>query len=63
MLAPASPGQVVAGALGQELAAVSMETIRRNMDVRPTLEVRPGMPFYIFLERDIVFDGPPTDAR
>lgn len=55
---PPSVGQVAAGALGQELSQVSMETIRRNMDVRPTLQVRPGTRFYIFLERDLVLDGP-----
>jgi type IV secretion system protein VirB10 len=59
---PPSAGQVAAGALGQELSRVSMEAIRRNMDVRPTLEVKPGTPFYIFLERDIVLEGAYTDA-
>ncbi len=59
---PPSAGQIAAGALGQELSRVSMETIRRNMDVRPTLQIRPGTPFYIFLERDLVFDGAYTDA-
>lgn len=62
VFAPPSAGQVAAGALGRELSSVSMETIRRNMDVRPTLQVRPGMPFYIFLERDIVLEGPYADA-
>lgn len=63
LLAAASPGQVAAGALGQQLSQVSMETIRRNMDVRPTLEVEAGTPFYIFLERDLVLDGPYIDRR
>jgi type IV secretory pathway VirB10-like protein len=58
VFAPNSAGQVAAGALGQELSRISMETIRRNMDVRPTLEVKPGTPFYIFLERDLVFERP-----
>lgn len=40
-----------------------MEMIRRNMDIRPTLEVRAGTPFYIFLERDLVLDGPYVDRR
>jgi type IV secretion system protein VirB10 len=59
---PTSAGQVAAGALGQELSRVSMETIRRNLDVRPTLEVKPGTPFYIFLERDIVLEGAYVEA-
>lgn len=63
VLTPASAGQLAAGALGQELSAVSMETIRRNMDIRPTLQLRPGTPFYIFLERDLVLEGVYADAR
>jgi type IV secretion system protein VirB10 len=63
VLTPPSAGQVAAGALGQELSQVSMETIRRNMDVRPTLQVRAGTPFSIFLERDLVLEGPYVDAR
>ncbi|MGH7448165.1 MAG: TrbI/VirB10 family protein [Longimicrobiales bacterium] len=63
VLTQPSPGQVAAGALGQELSAVSMQTIRRNMDIRPTLQVRPGTPFYIFLERDIVLGGAYPDPR
>lgn len=61
ILAPPSAGQVAAGALGQQLSQVSMETIRRNMDIRPTLEVRAGTPFYIFLERDLVLEEPYVD--
>ncbi|MGH7576214.1 MAG: TrbI/VirB10 family protein [Longimicrobiales bacterium] len=63
ILAAASPGQIAAGALGQQLSQVSMESIRRNMDVRPTLEVKAGTPFYIFLERDLVLDGTYIDRR
>ena len=63
LLVPSSAGQVAAGALGQELSRISMETIRRNMDVRPTLEVEAGTPFYIFLERDLVLDEPYVDRR
>jgi type IV secretory pathway VirB10-like protein len=63
VFAPNAAGQVAAGALGQELSRISMESIRRNMDVRPTLEVKPGTPFYIFLERDLAFQGPYVDRR
>ncbi len=63
VLVPSSAGQIAAGALGQELSRISVETIRRNMDVRPTLEVEAGTPFYIFLERDLVLDEPYADRR
>ena len=57
VLAPPSSGQVAAGALGQELSNVALEIIRRGMDVAPTITIRPGQPFNVFLNGDLVFDG------
>ena len=56
--APASPGQVAAGAVGQELADVASQMMRRNLDVAPTLIIRPGTPCNVFLADDLVFNGP-----
>lgn len=53
-----SPGQVAAGALGQELSNVALEVLRRGMDVVPTIVIRQGQPFNVFLNGDLVFDGP-----
>jgi type IV secretion system protein VirB10 len=58
VLAPPSPGQVAAGALGQELSNVALEVLRRGMDVVPTITIRQGHPFNVFLNGDLVFDGP-----
>jgi type IV secretory pathway VirB10-like protein len=58
VLAPPSPGQVAAGALGQELSNVALEVLRRGMDVVPTITIRQGQPFNVFLNGDLVFDGP-----
>jgi type IV secretory pathway VirB10-like protein len=57
-LAPPTAGQVAAGALGQELSSVALEIIRRGMDVAPTITIRPGQAFNVFLNGDLVFDGP-----
>jgi len=57
-LAPPSAGQVAAGALGQELSNVALEVLRRGMDVVPTITIRQGQPFNVFLNGDLVFDGP-----
>lgn len=54
-----SAGQIAAGALGQQMGEVSSEMIRRNMQVGPTLEVRPGFKFSIYVSRDLVL--PPYD--
>ena len=49
-----SAGQVAAGALGQRMSEVSSEVIRGNMEVGPTLEVRPGFKFSIYVSRDLI---------
>lgn len=54
-----SAGQIAAGTLGQRMGDVSSETIRRNMQVGPTLEVRPGFKFSIYVSQDLVL--PPYD--
>ena len=56
--APPSAGQVAAGALGQELSNVALEIIRRGMDVQPTISIRQGQSFNVFLNGDLVFPGP-----
>ncbi|CAA0090085.1 Uncharacterised protein [Starkeya nomas] len=33
------------------------QTIQRNMDVQPTLEIRPGYQFNVLVDQDIVFPG------
>jgi len=58
LYAAPSSRQVAAGALGQTLGDVSIESARRGLDVQPTLTIRPGQPFNVFLAGDVVFDGP-----
>jgi type IV secretion system protein VirB10 len=36
---------------------VADRTIQRNMDVQPTLEIRPGYKFNVLVDQDIVFSG------
>lgn len=63
VLAPPSAGQVAAGALGQELSNVALEIIRRGMDAPPTITIRQGQAFNVFLNGDLVFDGPYVEAQ
>ena len=60
-LAPPSAGQVAASALGQELSNVALEILRRGMDAPPTITIRQGHPFTVFLNGDLVLDGPYTE--
>ncbi|MBB3372517.1 type IV secretory pathway VirB10-like protein [Rhizobium sp. BK077] len=36
---------------------VADRTIQRNMDVQPTLQIRPGYKFNVLVDQDIVFLG------
>lgn len=47
-------GQIAAGALGQQMGEVSSEMVRRNMEVGPTLEIRPGFTFSIYVSQDLI---------
>lgn len=58
ILATPATGQVLAGAVGQELSNVALEIIRRGMDQAPTITVPQGRPFNVFLNGDLVFDEP-----
>lgn len=58
-----SPGQVAAGAAGQQLAEVAAQMLRRNMDVQPTIRIRQGTPFNVFLNADLTFPAPYLTGR
>lgn len=57
ILAPPTTGQIMAGAVGQELSNVALEVLRRGMDQPPTITVPQGQTFNVFLNGDLVFDG------
>jgi type IV secretion system protein TrbI len=46
--------QTIAASLGEQLGQLGQETARRNMQVQPTLEIRPGYRFTIIVTKDIV---------
>lgn len=62
ILVPPTAGQVAAGAAGQEMSQVALEILRRGMDQRPTITVAQGQTFNVFLNGDLVFDGPYTPS-
>ena len=53
-----SASQLAAAAVGQELGRVATEYLRRNLDVRPTIEVRPGYELNVEVTADLDLDGP-----
>lgn len=53
-----TPSQLAAAAVGQELGRVASEYLRRNLDVRPTIEVRPGYELNVEVTADLDLPGP-----
>ncbi len=45
-------------ALGQQLGGVMAEMLQKNMNIAPTLEIRPGYRFNVMMVKDLVFHGP-----
>ena len=41
----------------QSFGSFAQQTISKNLDVQPTLEIRPGYNFNILVDKDIVFPG------
>ena len=58
--------QIIAGALGQQMGQLGMEMTRRNLDIQPTLEIRPGYMFNVMVTKDIIlppWQGHPLAQR
>lgn len=49
-----SSGQTVAAAMGQQLGQLGMETARRNMQIQPTLMLRPGLNMNVQVTQDLI---------
>jgi type IV secretion system protein TrbI len=46
--------QTLTAALGQQMGQLGMEMARRNIQIQPTLEIRPGYRFVVQVEKDIL---------
>nr|WP_311527744.1 TrbI/VirB10 family protein [uncultured Ralstonia sp.] len=55
---PPRAGDVLSQALGQQLGSVASEMVRKNMNIAPTLEIRPGYRFNVTVVRDIALPSP-----
>jgi type IV secretory pathway VirB10-like protein len=53
-----SVGQQVGQSVGQQVGQLGTEVTRRNLNVQPTLVVRPGYRFFVRVEKDILLNGP-----
>jgi len=53
----------MAAALAAQLGQTTMQLIQKNLNISPTLEVRPGYQFNIIVTQDMVFERPYAAGR
>lgn len=53
-----SPQQIIAGAMGQQLSETGAQLVARNMNIQPTIMIRPGANFNVLLAKDLILPGP-----
>jgi type IV secretion system protein VirB10 len=51
-------GQEISSAVGTQVAQLGQQTTSRNLNVQPTLKIRPGEIFAVSVTRDMMFSGP-----
>ena len=53
-----SASSAMSEALGQQLGQVTAQLIARNMNIAPTLQIRPGYRFNVIVTKDLTFSRP-----
>jgi len=53
-----STNTLVTQALAQQMGRVATEMIQKNLNISPTLEIRPGYRFNVMVVKDLTFDRP-----
>jgi type IV secretory pathway VirB10-like protein len=53
-----SMNDMMSAALGQQLGQVTAQLIAKNLNISPTIEIRPGYRFNIIVTKDITFSKP-----
>lgn len=51
-------GDILSQALGQNLGQVIVQMLQKNINIAPTLEIRPGYNFNVVVVKDLVFQSP-----
>jgi type IV secretion system protein VirB10 len=50
-----TPGEIASEQVANAILDISSKLMNKNMDIQPTLTIRPGRRFNIFVEKDVVF--------
>ena len=49
--------QEISAATGQQFGQAAAKLLEKNLDIAPTLKIRPGYRFWVLLIKDFVFPG------
>ncbi|CZO83208.1 MULTISPECIES: TrbI/VirB10 family protein [Legionella] len=60
---PPTAGSVLSQALGQQVGEVTSQLVAKNLNVAPTLNIRPGYRFNIIVVKDLTFRKPYRQFR
>jgi type IV secretion system protein VirB10 len=55
--------QAMGSALAAQLGQASLQLLQKNMNIAPTLKIRPGYQFNIVVTKDVAFERPYTAWR
>ena len=55
--------QEMAAALAAQLGQTTMQLLQKNLNIKPTLEIRPGYQFNVIVTKDLVFQKPYAASR
>jgi type IV secretory pathway VirB10-like protein len=58
VLTQPSYGQQTGQVVGQQVGQSGVEVTRRNLNIQPTIIVRPGYMFFVRVEKDLLFKSP-----
>lgn len=50
-----SPQQVAAGEVARQFSQMGIQMTQKNLNIQPTIEIRPGYQFVVMVNRDMVF--------
>ena len=50
--------QLIYGAIGQQMTQTGAQLVAKNMNIQPTITIRPGTLFNVLLTRDMVLKQP-----
>jgi type IV secretory pathway VirB10-like protein len=58
-----SVGQTIGQAVGTQIASTGQQVISQDLNIQPTLKIRPGYQFLVMVNRDMVFPGTYQGAK